>query len=819
MNVRTGAITVIGLLLGFLTAGILLISAVPDIQMVQSVKIEPSSGDVILGWPELGQRFDPYQSADDEHLRIRRSEKGWEMANVSSRRRVDVQTTRYNTLFLKRWFMQPGDVLSLGKIHVEVVRAGPEGLILKSLSDGRTVEWRGRELHFPPSEPVESKKFFDGMKRCAGHVFTSLFRNDADAEMRLFSLGGGVNGVQAWAFPDSDGFPIIPVETAVVYRRGDRYFLGPGRSGIPIHMDRPNSPLLRSKRFNQLFMPLDGPEGRVQKIILGKTRYRVDFNDACIRFIPESGADAWMDGEKKPSSRTVSMSEPPVPLWQAAMGDPSAMLKRSLPFIILMTVLTILISGLLFFSRKRISRFFQEAPQDALLVWIPLCAGIPLTLILWQIRVDVDFPRILLMTWAAWAYAAAVLIRKDRLRGLDGVLWCCAFFLAGFGTLTLAQLSLGADNTRWLDFGRKHALVLALSAWSLPLFYAIPAEALRDTWTQFCIGQAPGWRWLRQGLAGLGMGILLLQGFFGGERGLWDIQPAEMGKLLIVFVAAFTGMNLNELRLMNAKQFKDHPLPLLWGFLRVLFFSGLLVITVLAGVRDISPVLILSVFLLAWIWAVAPHPTEESKKGILFRGGVVVFLLVSAFAVWWAYTHPRQLPNFLPQRDRFLVWAQPEEYPYAGEQVGKSMRLAGSGGWTGVSTAFAPNGNIMTLPMVQNDFIGSFVLYKFGGFAGMILVLVQIIYVGALFEAGRAARQWGKTARHSEPRRAGDILSLILFGLAWMHTAQWAIAWGNTLGLLPVMGQPMTWISSANSHIAFFALPTLITADLVGRIR
>jgi cell division protein FtsW (lipid II flippase) len=65
---------------------------------------------------------------------------------------------------------------------------------------------------------------------------------------------------------------------------------------------------------------------------------------------------------------------------------------------------------------------------------------------------------------------------------------------------------------------------------------------------------------------------------------------------------------------------------------------------------------------------------------------------------------------------------------------------------------------------------------------------------------------------------AGLVLSFTLFGLAWMHIAQFAISWGNALGLIPVMGQPMTWISAATSHMMFFGLPTLVLALIGMRI-
>jgi cell division protein FtsW (lipid II flippase) len=70
------------------------------------------------------------------------------------------------------------------------------------------------------------------------------------------------------------------------------------------------------------------------------------------------------------------------------------------------------------------------------------------------------------------------------------------------------------------------------------------------------------------------------------------------------------------------------------------------------------------------------------------------------------------------------------------------------------------------------------------------------------------AQQLSK-GRDFKDRDTWQVFSLILFGTTWMYAVHWLISWGNVLGLLPVMGQPMTWISAANSHLLFFALPAL----------
>jgi len=94
-------------------------------------------------------------------------------------------------------------------------------------------------------------------------------------------------------------------------------------------------------------------------------------------------------------------------------------------------------------------------------------------------------------------------------------------------------------------------------------------------------------------------------------------------------------------------------------------------------------------------------------------------------------------------------------------------------------------------------------------------MMFQLFYVGLLFYAGDKYRKWSDDAGYYKNKGAGLVLSAGLYGLAWMHIAQLIISWGNALGLIPVMGQPMTLISAATSHILFFGAPALVLG-LVG---
>ena len=80
--------------------------------------------------------------------------------------------------------------------------------------------------------------------------------------------------------------------------------------------------------------------------------------------------------------------------------------------------------------------------------------------------------------------------------------------------------------------------------------------------------------------------------------------------------------------------------------------------------------------------------------------------------------------------------------------------------------------------------------------------------------AGAVERSFGRGDFREQ--QLGVVLGYVLYGAACMYSAHWFISWGNVLGLLPVMGQPMTWVTAGTSHIVFFAMFALTIALVSG---
>lgn len=124
--------------------------------------------------------------------------------------------------------------------------------------------------------------------------------------------------------------------------------------------------------------------------------------------------------------------------------------------------------------------------------------------------------------------------------------------------------------------------------------------------------------------------------------------------------------------------------------------------------------------------------------------------------------------------------------------------------------------DLVRLPVVQNDFIATFLMVRFGLPAGLALLAAQVITVFGLLSL--AVSLMRERAMGSAQEGANKGTAIILVGIATIFSLHWSISWGNALGLLPVMGQPMTFIAAATSHHMLMALPSIAIALIAGRL-
>ncbi len=751
--------------------------------------IQASSAPIVLGSRELGQHKGP-RSAAIRHLELGRGGGEWWFSNRAYTRRVDIKTNRVESIFPQRWRLKRGDTIAFDGPTLTVAAIGPTSITLKHIESGREVTWSDGALT-PKGEPV-TLVCKSWISRRAYHARWALYDYVSGGnEIELFGIGGGVNCTDRWKLPG------LPSGAAmVVWQRGG-FWLAPEERRNDILMSRVGG---KRRSFADLALPYKGPDGTIQSIILGRTKYRVRVgaSTGALTLTPSLNIDFWTDEKAIPSSferRSWIGAGRGVFKWTVALG-------WRVPGGLLLTLLVM--AGLWWQWRRNREREMATLVHTCAAI-APAVFGIWLTMLLRTGRGAPDDLLLISMVWLAWFWATIMLVWSRRLFGLSGLLWVTAIFFAATGTMTLLQLAAGSDNSWWLGFVRKHAVVLTLFAWGICLLTAIPIRIFEKLWMRL---------FTREGIAAAGalvlVGLMILQFIAGGEEGIGGIQPVEVMKSMLVILLGFAGLHIAETRRRGARAYRRSPLLFILPYLRFVGLILVVVMIIVVGVRDFSPIVILGILMIAWFWKLGKVDKSEGLAIYwrAIRPLVLLFIAVFFSLGAWIYNNPDQLPTSFPQRDRILVWSQPERYQHSGSQVLSAMEHVSAGGWRGAGSWFGTNGSVLDIPAVQDDFITAFFLNKFGGIAGLVLIGFQLAFLIVLFRLSRQVQNRTAGGDFHE-QNAGTVMSYTIFGLGVMQVTHWTIAWGNSLGLLPVMGQPMTWISAGNSHLLGFALLTL----------
>lgn len=297
---------------------------------------------------------------------------------------------------------------------------------------------------------------------------------------------------------------------------------------------------------------------------------------------------------------------------------------------------------------------------------------------------------------------------------------------------------------------------------------------------------------------------------FGG----FSFQPAELAKLATILMLA---------RTLGGRAEPEPRLFRLWRPLAITFVPFALVLVQ----PDLGSAVIFGVILMsALYWAGIPLFTifmlvspgvslllgwSATVWGIWFV--LVVLLLYAkrpyipeAFAVGAgnlaAGAVATPLWNSLApyQQNRLLVFLNPGSDPRgAGWHLIQSQVAIGSGGWLGQGFGHGPQKRLSFLPEQHTDFVFSVVGEELG-FLGVLLILATFTWL---------LRRVVRIAAGPGP----DFGSLVAFSLFGVWFAHLVINIGMTVGLMPVTGLPLPFVSYGGT----FLLMTFVGVALVAR--
>ena len=314
-----------------------------------------------------------------------------------------------------------------------------------------------------------------------------------------------------------------------------------------------------------------------------------------------------------------------------------------------------------------------------------------------------------------------------------------------------------------------------------------------------------------------GLALVLVLGSGEGPRswiryGSIGFQPSELAKLATILVLA---------RLVTGRDRPADSLWEIWPFVAVV----LLPFALIMAQPDLGTASVFVAILIAALyWSglsipklilfVSPLVSLALAFSTLFWGVwvllIVAFLyrtrayLTESLAVLLANVAMgvvvlpvwRSLATY--QQVRILAFLQPEADPRgAGWHLIQSQVAIGSGGWLGKGFTMGTQKRLAFLPEQHTDFIFAVVGEEFG-FVGIVLVLVCF-----------AVLLW-RTLLVAE-RTSDNFASTLVFGIFALWLAHFVANVGMTVGLLPITGLPLPFLSYGGSFllVSFIALAAI----------
>ncbi|MSU75614.1 MAG: rod shape-determining protein RodA [Candidatus Magasanikbacteria bacterium] len=343
-------------------------------------------------------------------------------------------------------------------------------------------------------------------------------------------------------------------------------------------------------------------------------------------------------------------------------------------------------------------------------------------------------------------------LKKFSPRSFDWVLLTAAFLLVAIGLAAIYSVDL-SHGVNLTDFKKQ------LLASGLGVTVLIVASVTQYTW----------FRSYAKVLYGGCLALLALVLIFGttirGTRGWFTVpgfsfQPVELAKIGLIMMLGYIVYHFGR------------------RFDRPLFFFGTGIITlVIIGLIMLQPDLGSSVIIgLIWFGIML-------LVGVRARyvAGFVIVAVVGGLLAWFFLLQPYQ-------KERVLTFVYPERDALgAGYNSTQAIIAVGAGKFFGRGLGFGSQSQLRFLPEAQTDFIFS-VIGEELGFAGvsLLLILYGLLLWRLLFIVRNAK---------------DDFVSVTVSGIAILFFSQLVVNVGANLGLLPITGVTLPFVSYGGSSL------------------
>jgi rod shape determining protein RodA len=355
---------------------------------------------------------------------------------------------------------------------------------------------------------------------------------------------------------------------------------------------------------------------------------------------------------------------------------------------------------------------------------------------------------------------------KLYLKNFDWLIFFAVMFLVAFGLIEIYSIALGQGTLDALNF-KKQLFFTVIGFLFLFIFSFVDSYFLKSL-SRY---------WYFLAILVLVM-VLIFGASIRGTKGWFyifnfGIQPVEFVKVILIMFLANFFSNLAT-RVKTARHFF------------VSAFSTFLLVGLIILQPDFG-----SSLMLAAVWLVLLVAAGFSKKYFIgiFLAVAIVFTL-SWFLFFKDYQKER-IQNFINPGENSLE---------SGYNISQAMIAVGSGGLIGKGVGFGSQSQLKFLPEAQNDFIFSVIAEELG-FLGVVLVLgFYFILFWRCFTV--------------LPKINNDFGVYFIIGASGLIFIQMFINIGMNLGIMPVVGLPLPFVSYGGSSL----LSLLILVGIIENI-
>jgi rod shape determining protein RodA len=262
------------------------------------------------------------------------------------------------------------------------------------------------------------------------------------------------------------------------------------------------------------------------------------------------------------------------------------------------------------------------------------------------------------------------------------------------------------------------------------------------------------------------------------DLGFFHFQPAEFAKLVVILgLSRWLYLKRGQIN-----SWKNIALTLLY----VLIPAGLIVWEPDLG----SAVIVLS------LWLGLLLVSSMSKRYVL----VFIVIAAVAFGLAWKFA----LHDY--QKTRIEVFLNPELDPRGrGYNVRQAMIAVGSGSWTGRGLGRGLQSQLKFLPERQTDFIFASAAEEIGFIGCLALLILYYILLWRLLKIMRYAKD--------------DLGYYIVAGVLFLFLTQILINIGMNMGLLPVTGIPLPFLTYGGSSLLVVCIALGIAQNVARQSR